>query len=542
MLVSYSKTKIMYKKLGYYGGGTPLKCDNFNELVQHITSDIPTDQSRKYDFLCKLTKNIKLAPPDSEYIAFCVMNVTLDKIYYIIFDWQNIAKINNTNNFFEEIWNVFIDNEYHNIVFTTGEFAKFNILISRHNSNLYAHFTPPTNTKNVDKFRKLSTYFVLGSGSQGSVMLGYTSEKLNKKVAIKCVNLSGSLSSYRFVKREINHLKFIINMCANKYLCYIDSYASPVIGTNDIIDPLTFAENMEIPSLDSYYIVTEYYPSMTLSKFISQQTDTTAMFGAFYQILEYIENLHEQNIIHNDIKSDNVLILKSTQNLPIIIDFGTSCKNDDQILSECLSHPGTPIFAAPTKIILKKMKTLLKDDELLFEELIVISKLNDIWGFFMMVLYPFCDDIFDIFPAPFNYNGSNIIDLLDLFVYLILTRNEHIINFFINKCSNFLSKKVYSKRNLILSDKHKIAIASSFMREYKRQIHLLVEFSEYLSCSNTQVCVNKPTADVYFWEIDERKITDKNDFVAKIKRKFEFAYGDALDRAIKLVIDLTEPD
>lgn len=56
------------------------------------------------------------------------------------------------------------------------------------------------------------------------------------------------------------------------------------------------------------------------------------------------------------------------------------------------------------------------------------------------------------------------------------------------------------------------------MREYTGQIRLLVEFSEYLSCSNTQFFVNKLTADVYSREI---------------KANLKLCYGDALERQEK---------
>lgn len=65
----------------------------------------------------------------------------------------------------------------------------------------------------------------------------------------------------------------------------------------------------------------------------------------FWQLLEGVKFLHDNNILHLDIKGLNLLIFDEGKTLKLC-DFGTAVKIDD-ITSSIGNHQCTPQFAAP---------------------------------------------------------------------------------------------------------------------------------------------------------------------------------------------------
>ena len=71
----------------------------------------------------------------------------------------------------------------------------------------------------------------------------------------------------------------------------------------------------------------------------------------FYQIVQAVKKCHDINIVHRDIKLNNVIIDKSLQiNL---IDFGYSMMVSDPAYTRVIKFCGTPLYMAP-EIISKK--------------------------------------------------------------------------------------------------------------------------------------------------------------------------------------------
>jgi 5'-AMP-activated protein kinase catalytic alpha subunit len=92
-------------------------------------------------------------------------------------------------------------------------------------------------------------------------------------------------------------------------------------------------------------IVMEYVPGGDLLGFVRKRTklnENTARF-IFRQIIESIQYIHSQNIVHRDIKLDNILI--DLSNNIKICDFGVGreCKKGEIIKDQC----GTPAYIAP---------------------------------------------------------------------------------------------------------------------------------------------------------------------------------------------------
>ncbi len=86
----------------------------------------------------------------------------------------------------------------------------------------------------------------------------------------------------------------------------------------------------QIPTLYAYfrekkrfYLIQEYIEGRTLTKYVSEvglfsQSEAIELLSSLLAVLDLV---HKRNIIHRDIKPDNI-ILRQSDNKPILIDFG----------------------------------------------------------------------------------------------------------------------------------------------------------------------------------------------------------------------------
>lgn len=167
---------------------------------------------------------------------------------------------------------------------------------------------------------------LLGRGSFGKVYLGLQ-RLTNRLVAIKCLEKCQfkDESKKRKIFAEINILKKLRDH-------------------PNIVTLLEVFENKKY-----VFFVTEYATNGDLLKYTKaneQLTENDAKY-MFYQITMGLRYIHQQDIIHRDIKLDNILVDES--NRCKICDFGVSKRIDpnELIMDQC----GTPAYIAPEIIL-----------------------------------------------------------------------------------------------------------------------------------------------------------------------------------------------
>ena len=167
---------------------------------------------------------------------------------------------------------------------------------------------------------------LLGKGSFGKVIKSLDL-KLNKEVAIKIINKYNNEQQYDLFREEIKILKTINHPNIVKLYDYYE--------TNKNI-----------------YIIMEYIKGGTLKQYLEKYKiiNESKVKEIIFYLLNAIEHLHKNFIIHRDIKLDNIM-LENENNLSSlkIIDFGLSisfnnnCDNNDNTNNFC----GTILYLSP---------------------------------------------------------------------------------------------------------------------------------------------------------------------------------------------------
>lgn len=198
------------------------------------------------------------------------------------------------------------------------------------------------NDDNIGK--KINNYLIdrmINEGSQGKVYMGHDTNT-EDQVAIKIIKQQKKMMLTRInkydVKKEIAIMKKLTN-CVNVVKLYDAVY--------DIDNNIM-------------YLIMEYINGDTLkSKIENDQLTPELILKYVGDMALGIKYLHDNNIIHRDIKPDNVMI--NEMNTAILIDFGISVKDKNRIED---STVGSPYFMAPE---------LVHDG--------VVSKKSDIWAY-----------------------------------------------------------------------------------------------------------------------------------------------------------------
>lgn len=181
--------------------------------------------------------------------------------------------------------------------------------------------------KKLNKVPETSLHFyqvikLLGKGSFGKVYLGLQ-RLTNRLVAIKCLEKSHfkDESTKRKILSEVKILK-------------------KLLGHPNVVKLLEVFENKKY-----VFFVTEYATNGDLLKYAKTHNfveEHEAKY-MFYQIAMGLSYIHQQNIIHRDVKLDNILVDEA--NRCKICDFGVSRQIDpkEMINEQC----GTPAYLAP---------------------------------------------------------------------------------------------------------------------------------------------------------------------------------------------------
>ncbi|XP_067940780.1 serine/threonine-protein kinase pakA-like isoform X6 [Watersipora subatra] len=167
----------------------------------------------------------------------------------------------------------------------------------------------------------------VGEGASGRVYRAKGKDS-GKEVAIKLMDLTAQISLFGLIAQEISILRMlkhpnIINFINchlledTKELCIVMEYMDG-LALNDIVEP---------------------------RKGIMKEDIIAGIIQPCVKALAYV---HEQNIIHRDIKSDNVLV--GSNGVVKIIDFGAGAKVWSSKTEKRKTHIGTPYWMAPEVI------------------------------------------------------------------------------------------------------------------------------------------------------------------------------------------------
>ena len=192
-------------------------------------------------------------------------------------------------------------------------------IISPHTKTQYLY-------KNNDK---------IGDGGTSNVYLGLLviDKDKFKRVVIKIVRLNDDQKKITFFKNECRALNMLQENCEkNHILCYIEGFM-----------------------LDSYgYIITKYIKNtmdyITFSeekKEIFRNLKYNEKIDICYQIAKSIEFIHSVNLLHLDIKLENILINCDTLEV-YLIDFGYVCNLENDV---CPKKIGTKSYFPPEMYI-----------------------------------------------------------------------------------------------------------------------------------------------------------------------------------------------
>lgn len=289
----------------------------------------------------------------------------------------------------------------------------------------------------------------LGEGGFGKVYL-VRQKMSNKYYTIKFLNHnSQNVKDINFLFKEINILMRL------KHPQIIELYSFCLTDENE------------------FALIMEYIPGGTLKEYIkkNKKLDEEEAKIILKQILEIILYCHKMNIIHHDLKPDNILFTDDTHKQIKIIDFGISSLMYDK------SDAGSLLYLPPEIITHKDMTS---------------SPCVDVWSI---------GCIFgEMLKGECLFKAENI----DKIKHLISLGNYQMPNHISNLASDLLNKM------LKLSPKERISVNSALLHPFFNN-----EISITINSENSQAKDDRNKSEDSLSEIDNKqfyiKVPNKND-------------------------------
>lgn len=185
-----------------------------------------------------------------------------------------------------------------------------------------------------DKYKILK---LLGRGSYSFVYLVESKCKEKKHYVVK------EFCPHDIVKREKNHeillqdslTKWKIDEYFNlKKIFHYESKHLKQLNSKvntGLMEFISYYEDINNTS----YIVTNYTKTIPLEIYLSRMASPKVLIKLLNSLLLVLENIHQHDIYHQDIKMENILI--KADNTPLIIDFGGSVILYDKVSGKYLN-------------------------------------------------------------------------------------------------------------------------------------------------------------------------------------------------------------
>ena len=102
--------------------------------------------------------------------------------------------------------------------------------------------------------------------------------------------------------------------------------------------------------VDNYYTVTKYMRAGSLENYLRYPRSESSIKRIIRQLSQGLQGMHAQNIVHRDIKPNNIMLSDNTDNADVCIgDFGSAFKLQSKN-ETCNFQIGTKGFIAPEMI------------------------------------------------------------------------------------------------------------------------------------------------------------------------------------------------